>query len=299
MGDRSASELDKQGAQTVANWLHRLAAAYHEVYNGQQEGKMMFGMRDYYAFLKLLRRKMATVKKKFGMTSEVLTLTVSRNFGGKASMLKWANKVFHMHCLGFPPASGPPPVRLLIADSLKDADARHMMLFTRDSAALDLLFGAKLVDPATCTVMVGSSFKEDSAELELIQQINQVRHTMAAGRTLVLVNHFNIFEALYDLLNMKYVGPTSCMCACVRVCVRACVRVCVRACVHAPLPTLSDHGGLLPGCGCCPAAAIGPAADKFSCCLGMSCLRGRGTGAFRFACCVAGQARCGGASLVL
>lgn len=189
-------------------WLERLAGAYHDVYNGQKEGKMMFGMRDYYALLKLLRRKMVDVKARFGLTSEVLTLTVSRNFGGKASMLKWANKIFHMKCLGFPPAGGPPPVRTLIADSLRDVAARHLMLFTRDSAALDLLVGARLVDPAECTVMVGSSFKDDSAELELIQQINQVRHTMAAGRTLILVNHFNIFEALYDLLNMKYVYKT-------------------------------------------------------------------------------------------
>jgi hypothetical protein len=31
---------------------------------------------------------------------------------------------------------------------------------------------------------------------------------MRAGRTLVLVNHFNIFESLYDMLNMKYVTKT-------------------------------------------------------------------------------------------
>lgn len=31
---------------------------------------------------------------------------------------------------------------------------------------------------------------------------------MRAGRTLVLVNHFNIFESLYDMLNLKYVTKT-------------------------------------------------------------------------------------------
>ncbi len=31
---------------------------------------------------------------------------------------------------------------------------------------------------------------------------------MAAGRTVVLLNHDNIYEALYDVLNQRYVART-------------------------------------------------------------------------------------------
>ena len=46
-----------------------------------------------------------------------------------------------------------------------------------------------------CTVLIGSDFEEDRA-LRLVQQINEVKRAMAAGRVVVLVNHDQIYEAL-------------------------------------------------------------------------------------------------------
>jgi hypothetical protein len=45
---------------------------------------------------------------------------------------------------------------------------------------------------------VGSRFPDDVSELQLVQQINRVKTAMAKGRTIVLVNHDNIYEALYE-----------------------------------------------------------------------------------------------------
>lgn len=53
-----------------------------------------------------------------------------------------------------------------------------------------------------------SKFELPTAHTHTLPQINCVRLAMRAGRTLVLVNHFNIFESLYDMLNMKYVTKT-------------------------------------------------------------------------------------------
>ena len=35
-------------------------------------------------------------------------------------------------------------------------------------------------------------------------QVNRVKMAMAEGKTIVLVNHDNIYEALYDVLNQRY-----------------------------------------------------------------------------------------------
>ena len=41
--------------------------------------------------------------------------------------------------------------------------------------------------------------------LQLITQINIVKRCMQQGHTVVLMNHDNIYEALYDILNQRYV----------------------------------------------------------------------------------------------
>ena len=54
-------------------------------------------------------------------------------------------------------------------------------------------------------VLFGSRFPDDVTELQLVQQVNRVKMAMAEGRTIVLVNHDNIYEALYDVLNQRYI----------------------------------------------------------------------------------------------
>ena len=38
-----------------------------------------------------------------------------------------------------------------------------------------------------------------------MQQINEVKRAMQAGRVVVLVNHDQIYEALYDVLNQRFI----------------------------------------------------------------------------------------------
>ena len=53
-------------------------------------------------------------------------------------------------------------------------------------------------------MLFGSRFPEDLSELQLVRQVNRVKLAMATGATVVLVNHDNIYEALYDVLNQRY-----------------------------------------------------------------------------------------------
>ncbi|KAL3927403.1 MAG: hypothetical protein SGPRY_002839 [Prymnesium sp.] len=106
------------------------------------------------------------------------------------------------------------PVRSLqlVRDALADRNSRNLMLLTRHAAALRLLFDSGMVDEGRAEVLFGSRFPDDVSELQLVRQVNRVKVAMGEGSTVVLVNHDNIYEALYDVLNQRYLlkrDPTS------------------------------------------------------------------------------------------
>ena len=96
------------------------------------------------------------------------------------------------------------PTLELVRSNLQDRTSRHIMLLTHNAAALALLFDCGLLRELEVDVLFGSRFPDDVSELQLVQQVNRVKMAMAAGRTIVLVNHDNIYEALYDVLNQRY-----------------------------------------------------------------------------------------------
>ena len=97
-----------------------------------------------------------------------------------------------------------PPLSVLIESNLEAHDARHLMLLTKNCAALSLLFSCGLVHRNRTKVIIGSEFSEDDTELYLVQQMNEVKLAMATGKVIVLMNADNMYEALYDVLNQRY-----------------------------------------------------------------------------------------------
>nr|ADD95859.1 hypothetical protein [uncultured organism MedDCM-OCT-S12-C54] len=89
----------------------------------------------------------------------------------------------------------------LVRGNLSDRASRHIMLLTQNAAALQLLFDGGLLREQEVDVLFGSRFPDDVSELQLVQQVNRVKMAMAEGRTIVLVNHDNIYEALYGNYN--------------------------------------------------------------------------------------------------
>ena len=207
-------------AAQLVQWLEPLASAYHETYTNQHKydssGREFIGLRDYYSLLKLLRN----ILKSGNLISEdVLIDAICRNFGGRTDILQRFLHHFQTFCFGGkpgdiggkvrPPTKVPSPVVKLIHSNLDDQSARHLMLLTSNGAALPLLFGSGMLDRTVTRVIVGSEFKEDNTELHLVEQINEVKIAMAAGETIVIMNHDNIYEALYDVLNQRYVVKRS------------------------------------------------------------------------------------------
>ena len=63
-----------------------------------------------------------------------------------------------------------PAVRVLVQDNLSDFSARHLMILTKNSAALPLMFGCGLLDEHRTTVLIGSIFDE---VLAYIRKVNR------------------------------------------------------------------------------------------------------------------------------
>lgn len=183
-------------------WLPPIARAYHEVYNAQG-GRDFIGMRDFYSLVKLLRRQLRASQTT--LTAELLTYALLRNFNGKPALMDHLLEVFHSHCFNRPPPRGDHSrVLPLVLANLQDGASRHLMLLTQNWAATELLVAAGHLNLDRATVLVGSEFPDDRTEMYLVQQINEIKLGMAAGATIVLVNHGNIYESLYDVLNQRY-----------------------------------------------------------------------------------------------
>jgi hypothetical protein len=215
--DASKASQQSVASRVLSEWLSPLARAYHAVYTSQASfGRDFFGMRDYYSLVKLLRQRLnsRSAKNQDGnpvFDDALLTAAVLRNFGGNPSLTEYSLNQFLKACFGEQTATAlthKPQINELIRDNLRDLTARHLMVLTSNGAALPVLFGCKLLNTRKTSVLIGSEFKEDISELHLVQQINEVKLAMASGSTIVLLNHDNIYEALYDVLNQRYVFKT-------------------------------------------------------------------------------------------
>lgn len=198
--------LSKSGKTTSLDKtvMKKLGTAYHKVFTMQSSKRSFVGMRDFYCLVKALD---AAVMGRQGRVRtygpQLLVEVLSRNFGGRSGQLRKTIDIFLSTC--FPDSDVPPlpPVRHLIESNLADNDTRNLMVLNHNAAALGLLFGLKVL-PVDTLVLVASDFPGDKHEFYLVQQIREIKHAMAEGRTVLLVNHDNIYEALYDVLNQRY-----------------------------------------------------------------------------------------------
>lgn len=217
------------GLSRLRPWLAPVSKAYHAVYTTQQ-GREFIGMRDYYQLVKQLLRCS-------NLNDVELVFALCRNFGGLPDVLEHVITTFATSCQDDVKCTGAllsgdfetaqaeaeeeqpvqvrrfnlqlPSVHTLIRANLQDDTGRHLMLLTKAGVALRLLVGSGLLDPANSSVLIGSHFEHDLTDLQLVQQINKVKLAMASGSTVVLLNHDNIYEALYDVLNQRYVTKTT------------------------------------------------------------------------------------------
>lgn len=204
------NETSSEELGCFSSLLQPIAKAYHQIYT-TQKGRDFIGMRDFYNFIKQLRQLCKADPEVVVAAVDVnkaFVTSLYRNFGGKPELMRDIHHAFFDHCRLEINNDIIPNTYTLVQHCLADQMSRHLMVLTRNDAALPLLFGSRLLNQRTATVLIGSRFSDDLNELHLVQQINAVKRAMANGSTIVLVNHDNIYEALYDVLNQRYLFKT-------------------------------------------------------------------------------------------
>lgn len=78
---------------------------------------------------------------------------------------------------------------------------RHLLLFTKANAALQLLYSLNLVKQSSSVIIFGRS---NPSAREILDDLLLVRRCMIAGGVLILVGAQHIYESLYDALNQHY-----------------------------------------------------------------------------------------------
>ena len=207
------------GATETMRLLEKISRAYFRVYTNQK-GRDFIGMRDYYSLVKSLRVELRSANNG-SISKEQAIFAICRNFSGREDILKDVLFVMCEELYGNPKKAKMeemvigevakyynferPSLGELVRLNLRSSyDSRHLMLLTHNCAALSLVFSCDLVGRNDTRVIIGSEFVEDDTELYLIQQMNEVKLAMATGKTIVLMNADNMYEALYDVLNQRY-----------------------------------------------------------------------------------------------
>ena len=207
------------GASETMRLLEKISRAYFRVYTNQK-GRDFIGMRDYYSLVKSLRVELRATKNG-SISKEQAIFAICRNFSGREDILKDVLFVMCEELYGNPEKKKMeemtigqvgvyykfirPSLGELVRLNLNSAhESRHLMLLTHNCAALSLVFSCDLVNRNDTKVIIGSEFVEDDTELFLIQQMNEVKLAMATGKTIILMNADNMYEALYDVLNQRY-----------------------------------------------------------------------------------------------
>ena len=230
--------LTAEGMVRSANlkgYLHELARAYNEIYHNQEHADF-WGLREFYSTVKSINSSLereSTATGGAALDGHMLMNSILRNFGGRPhEMNKIISCFFHRLGISVPsssiiksgesamelgslPASalntaglGWKDVRiesLVRANLLEPIAARHLMLLTRNNAALSLLFDRQVLLQNETEVIFGSDFPLDQTDLTVCLNIQKVKLCMAEGITVVLVHCESLYESLYDLLNQHYV----------------------------------------------------------------------------------------------
>lgn len=152
--------LTAQGMVRSANlkgYLNALARAYHDVYHGQTQ-QDFWGLREYYSTVRAINSYLGTAPSaastadttgdgescpSSALTGSMLLKAILRNYGGRPSETEHIVSVFFDH-LGLPVPRKELQERrteALIRENLREADARHLMLLTKNNAALGMLLG--------------------------------------------------------------------------------------------------------------------------------------------------------------
>ena len=178
-----------------------VAKSFSEVYRLQGQTDF-WGMREFYSTVRFINR--ALDNGATPLNPDILMTAVLRNYGGRPTEIDGVVSRFFREMGMMESGTIRPPVLNMVRQNIREPEARHLMLLTRNNAALGLLFDHGILAHDRTTVLFGSDFPLDKSDLQVCLNIQRVKHCMASGVTLVLLHCESLFESMYDLLNQHY-----------------------------------------------------------------------------------------------
>ncbi|KNC55646.1 uncharacterized protein AMSG_01915 [Thecamonas trahens ATCC 50062] len=201
--DLSITAEGMVASANLKGYLGSLAEAYSTTYANQQLPDF-WGLREFYSTVRHINRALNVDCTASSLDPALLAEAVLRNFGGRPAETKAVLATF-FRTIGLPLERAPPlSVTQLVAQNLAQIEARHLMLLTKNNAALGLVFDSGLLTLDNTQVIFGSDFPLDQTDLQVCLNIQRVKNCMAEGVTVVLVHCESLYESLYDLLNQHY-----------------------------------------------------------------------------------------------
>ncbi len=203
---------DRSIFDSIQPYIVEIATAYLEVCKIAREFKReFFGLRDYYSLIKMIYW---FCSKDNRFTWSKLEHAVKRNFSGleidciEPFKTRLYNKLDNSKYESDP---GCEPIDLLesaLKSEYSESISRYLLFLTENSSAIDIiqsyLINSVKIPIQNLTVVFGSSFRSDQQYSEVCRNISLIKNSMEIGKTVILLNSYNLYESLYDALNQYY-----------------------------------------------------------------------------------------------
>ena len=194
-------------SENLKSYLRALSEAFAEIYKRQKRADF-WGMREFYSTVRVINAALkirAAAGLEAVLEEKVLMKTVQRNFGGQPEdeLENCIEEFFERTGMDFADVDRL-STQELIKQNLEEPDARHLMLLTKNNAALRLLFEGGLLDHSRAEVMFGSTFPNDLSDMFVAMNLQRIKSFMQQPVSLVMVHCDSLYESLYDLLNQHY-----------------------------------------------------------------------------------------------
>ncbi|XP_052812387.1 uncharacterized protein LOC128239961 [Mya arenaria] len=173
------------------------------LYTVQLQFKNFHGLRDFYALVKYVAKKLAFSQNVLHEEkASVIMEGLQRNFSGLRSETKSLIDNFQtclsgeIDCLS---------VSQLIKANIEDVQARHLMIITKGESVIGIL-DQILEDTGRTTkeIIFGSQFEEDLTDDYHYRILSRIILCMEQGFVLILKDLDDIYGSLYDMLNQNY-----------------------------------------------------------------------------------------------
>ena len=197
----------------IEPYISQIANAYLDLCENAREFKReFFGLRDFYCLIKMIYLFCSEDRV---FTWRKLEHAVKRNFSGlEIDILEPFKRYLYSKLSDGQSEKDPKcsPTDLL-ESALKseykfDSNSRYLLFLTENNTAIDIvenyLINVVKIPVHNLTVIFGSSFRSDQQYSEVCRNISIIKHSMEIGKTIILLNSYNLYESLYDVLNQYY-----------------------------------------------------------------------------------------------